>query len=102
MCGRAGRTGLDDYGESILVCDPGEMQKAHALLNATLKPVESCLNSNNTDMFQYYGVKRALLEVISCGIVRNRAEAQVYVQHTLLATSLDSDTGVVPLSEPWR
>ena len=92
MCGRAGRTGLDDYGESILVCDPGEMQKAHALLNATLKPVESCLNSNNTDMFQYYGVKRALLEVISCGIVRNRAEAQVYVQHTLLATSLDSDT----------
>ena len=92
MSGRAGRTGLDDFGESILVCDPNEMQKGRALLNATLKPVESCLNSNNTDMFQYYGVKRALLEVISCGIVRNRAEAQVYIQHTLLATSLDSDT----------
>ena len=92
MSGRAGRTGLDDYGESILVCDPSEMHKAHALMNATLKPVVSCLNSNDTDMFQYYGVKRALLEVISCGIVRNRAEAQVYIQHTLLATSLDSDT----------
>ncbi|KAI6652765.1 DNA polymerase theta-like [Oopsacas minuta] len=89
MCGRAGRTGLDDYGESILVCGPGEMEKARALLNATLKPVQSCLNTN-TDVFQHYGVKRALLEVISCGIVRSRSEAQVYIRHTLLATTLES------------
>ena len=86
MCGRAGRTGLDDYGESILVCEPDQMKKARALLNATLKPVHSCLNTDNTEVFQHYGVKRALLEVITCGIVRNRSEAQVYIKHTLLAT----------------
>ena len=92
MCGRAGRTGLDDYGESILVCEPDQLEKARALLNATLKPVHSCLNTDNTEVFQHYAVKRALLEVITCGIVRNRSEAQAYIKHTLLATHSQEST----------
>ena len=92
MCGRAGRTGLDDYGESILVCNPSQMEKARALLNATLKPIYSCLNTDNTEVFQHYGIKRALLEVITCGIVRNRSEAQAYIHHTLLATHSQEST----------
>ena len=90
MCGRAGRTGLDDFGESILICTPDEKERAKVLLNSVLKPVQSSLSTDITGgMFQYYGVKRALLEVITCGIVRRSSEARAYIEHTLLAADLD-------------
>ena len=43
MSGRAGRKGVDSCGESILICKTNEKQKASSLLQAELKPVESCL-----------------------------------------------------------
>lgn len=43
MSGRAGRKGVDSKGESIIICKPAERQKANSLLQADLKPVESCL-----------------------------------------------------------
>ena len=43
MAGRAGRKGVDALGESVLICQPAERQKAASLLNCQLKAVHSCL-----------------------------------------------------------
>ena len=43
MAGRAGRKGVDDHGESILVCKTTERHKATTLMKSELKAVHSCL-----------------------------------------------------------
>lgn len=47
MIGRAGRTGKDTVGESILICDSTNRKSGEALIVAQLKPLTSCLGSNN-------------------------------------------------------
>jgi DNA polymerase theta len=47
MAGRAGRKGVDDLGESILVCKAIERHKATTLMKSELKAVQSCLLRNH-------------------------------------------------------
>lgn len=47
MIGRAGRTGRDTLGESILICTPAEEKIGRELIGAELPPVRSCLDSEN-------------------------------------------------------
>lgn len=47
MIGRAGRTGIDSIGESLLICDNSNKRIGESLIGATLKPLVSCLGMNN-------------------------------------------------------
>ncbi|KAK3748922.1 hypothetical protein QZH41_019878, partial [Actinostola sp. cb2023] len=96
MAGRAGRKGVDELGESILVCKTTERHKATTLMKSELKPVQSCL------LYYFFskqvkemngGMKRALLEVISSGVVTGMRDVERYSACTFFASSShESDT----------
>ncbi|ORX86654.1 P-loop containing nucleoside triphosphate hydrolase protein, partial [Anaeromyces robustus] len=76
MKGRAGRKGQDTNGESFLICAPKYLKKVKELIKKTHDPVNSCL------ICEQKGMKRALLEVISSGIVKSMKDVKDYIQYT--------------------
>lgn len=78
MKGRAGRKGKDTYGESFLICAKKYLKKVKELIKKTHDPVNSCLTCDQK------GMKRALLEVISSGIVTSIKDVKDYIKCTLL------------------
>ncbi|XP_061390041.1 DNA polymerase theta [Musca vetustissima] len=80
MIGRAGRTGKDTLGESILICTESNARVGKELVMADLKPIYSCLEmDSNTHL------KRALLEVISSGVATTKEDLDNFVKCTLLS-----------------
>lgn len=47
MIGRSGRMGKDTHGESILICNNAQMKIGQELMGAKLKPLTSCLSTDN-------------------------------------------------------
>nr|XP_036224574.1 DNA polymerase theta isoform X3 [Bactrocera oleae] len=80
MIGRAGRTGKDTLGESILICTPANTRIGQELIQADLKPIYSCLEQENSTH-----LKRALLEVISSGVAITKDDIKCFVNCTLLS-----------------
>ncbi|KAI9008408.1 hypothetical protein BC832DRAFT_423858 [Gaertneriomyces semiglobifer] len=79
MKGRAGRKGMDPFGECFIMCATDrEFDEAKQLIRATLQPVTSCL------LTELKGMKRALLEIIVSGIARTWSDVQAYISQTLL------------------
>ncbi|TPX62729.1 DNA-directed DNA polymerase [Spizellomyces sp. 'palustris'] len=79
MKGRAGRKGLDSYGECYLMCaQSADFERAQKLVQAGLDCVTSCL------MTELKGMKRALLEVIVAGVANIGPDFEAYLQATLL------------------
>ncbi|KAF8080568.1 hypothetical protein N665_0934s0009 [Sinapis alba] len=78
MAGRAGRTGIDTKGESVLICKPGELKRIMSLLNDSCPPLESCLSEDKN------GMTHAILEVVAGGIVQTAKDIHRYVRCTLL------------------
>ncbi|XP_053158733.1 DNA polymerase theta isoform X3 [Hemicordylus capensis] len=87
MVGRAGRKGIDTIGESILVCKLSEKSKGIALLQGSLKPVCSCLLSQEGEGFTSSMI-RAILEIIVSGVASSPDDIQAYAACTLLGASL--------------
>ncbi|KAJ5964092.1 Helicase C-terminal [Penicillium vulpinum] len=83
MCGRAGRKGKDDAGETYLICVKSDMQAVCDLLDADMPAIESCLAPEKR------GLKRALLEAVATGLVSGCEAVREYVRCTLLYRSLD-------------
>ncbi|KAL3481207.1 hypothetical protein BJX99DRAFT_243835 [Aspergillus californicus] len=83
MCGRAGRKGKDEAGETYLVCGSSDLQAVCELLEADMPAIESCLAPEKK------GLKRALLEAIATGLVSGREAIKEYVECTLLYRTVD-------------
>uniref|UniRef100_A0A1B0BTV0 DNA polymerase theta n=1 Tax=Glossina palpalis gambiensis TaxID=67801 RepID=A0A1B0BTV0_9MUSC len=80
MIGRAGRTGKDTLGESILICNESNAHSGKDLIRADLKPLTSCLELDSSTH-----LKRALLEVISSGVATSKSDIDNFVKCTLLS-----------------
>ena len=95
MCGRAGRAGLDPYGESYLVHSAKDAHRVHSLVAEISEPVTSAIRScpgisscsdtgklqntlcqwdavhENYDIQLEYVLSRYLLEIVGCGIAKS-------------------------------
>ncbi|XP_035912100.1 DNA polymerase theta [Anopheles stephensi] len=78
MIGRAGRTGRDTVGESILICSATEERIGRELIGTELPPVRSCLDSEN-----YAHLTRAVLEIIASGSATTSGDLESFVNATL-------------------
>ncbi|XP_073012513.1 helicase and polymerase-containing protein TEBICHI isoform X1 [Typha latifolia] len=78
MSGRAGRTGIDTRGESILICKPDEVKRIVGILNSSCPPLQSCLSEDKN------GMTHAIMEVVAGGIVQTASDIHRYVRCTLL------------------
>ncbi|TVU51610.1 hypothetical protein EJB05_03050 [Eragrostis curvula] len=78
MAGRAGRTGIDTKGESILVCRPEEVKRITGIVRSNCTPLESCLSEDKN------GMTHAIMEVVAGGIVQTANDIHRYVRCTLL------------------
>lgn len=99
MIGRAGRTGKDTLGESILICTDSNARIGRELVTAQLKPISSCLDlddsvssetirlSRKSELFLILQthLKRALLEVISSGVASTKQDIDSFFNCTLLS-----------------
>ncbi|XP_063126450.1 DNA polymerase theta isoform X2 [Rattus norvegicus] len=85
MVGRAGRKGVDTMGESILVCKNSEKSKGIALLQGSLEPVHSCLQSQGEVTSTMI---RAILEIIVSGVASTSQDMQTYAACTFLAADV--------------
>ncbi|RAL00518.1 DEAD/DEAH box helicase [Aspergillus ibericus CBS 121593] len=83
MCGRAGRKGKDEVGETYLICGNSDLQAVCDLLEADMPAIESCLAPEKR------GLKRALLEAIATGLVSGYDAIKEYVRCTLLYLTVD-------------
>ena len=92
MIGRAGRKGINDRGESVLICKPSEHSKVVSLLKSKPKEIRSCLyaslSGEGADVRALY---RAVLEVIVNSVVISYGDIILYLSCTLLCAQLIND-----------
>lgn len=58
MIGRAGRTGKDTLGESILICTDSNARVGRELVTAQLKPISSCLDLDDSVSSEIFRLNR--------------------------------------------
>uniref|UniRef100_A0A7S1QJ11 Helicase C-terminal domain-containing protein n=1 Tax=Neobodo designis TaxID=312471 RepID=A0A7S1QJ11_NEODS len=86
MCGRAGRAGLDDAGESFLIVGPKDAAKGEQLARSPTEPIVS-------QLIRYEGasVARSLLEVIAVSACQTRGEVTQFLRNTFFGHGPDAE-----------
>ena len=103
MVGRAGRKGVDERGESILICKPSERSKVGNLFQSAPKAVTSCLDQRQGQRGKannMSALRRALLEVITSGTATTQVEVETYVKCTLLFAEMKRSAMTSPSKDP--
>ncbi|CBZ34354.1 DNA polymerase theta (helicase domain only), putative [Leishmania donovani] len=90
MCGRAGRAGLDTYGESFLLLSSRDQARGHALMHAAVEPCCSKLLEDDQTL------TRSLLECVGVGLVADFQSACQW------SGSLLSRWAVGPVDVSWQ
>ena len=90
MCGRAGRAGLDPYGESYLLLSRRDQSRGHALMHAPVEPSTSQILEDDQTL------TRSLLECVGVGLVTDWASARRW------CASLLSPHAVGPVDGEWK
>ena len=101
MVGRAGRKGVDELGESILMCKPSERSKVVDLFKSAPRKISSCLyKKEGTPRMKnnFSAMKRALLEVIASGVASKEQEIKLYASCTLYFAELEVNTADNPMT----
>ncbi|XP_055530140.1 helicase POLQ-like isoform X2 [Wyeomyia smithii] len=80
MVGRAGRAGLGEPGDSILICSPKDIT---AVCNLLCSPMDEAISSLHIDEGVY--LKNFILSAVGLGICSSRNDIQRIVTKTLLA-----------------
>ncbi|KAJ8931770.1 hypothetical protein NQ314_015302 [Rhamnusium bicolor] len=80
MVGRAGRAGLGEAGDSILITQPQDLPKVKKLL---MSPMNQALSGMHS--IEGRGLRHLLLSCISLGIANTRVQLQAVASETLLA-----------------
>nr|CAI5857119.1 unnamed protein product [Callosobruchus analis] len=80
MVGRAGRAGLGEVGDSILITQPQDLPKVKELL---MSPMNRALSGMH--LCEGKGLRHLLLSCISLGIANTRPQLQQVAKYTLLA-----------------
>ncbi|KAJ1257461.1 hypothetical protein BS78_K017400 [Paspalum vaginatum] len=96
MAGRAGRTGIDTKGESIIVCKPEEVKRITGIIRRNCSPLESCLSEDKN------GMTHAIMEVVAGGIVQTANDIHRYVRCTLLNSTKPFDDVVKSAQDSLR
>ncbi|XBJ11452.1 hypothetical protein VPH35_016147 [Triticum aestivum] len=96
MAGRAGRTGIDTKGESILVCRPEEVKRITGIVRSDCPPLQSCLSEDKN------GMTHAIMEVVAGGIVQTASDIHRYVRCTLLNSTKSFDDVVKSAQDSLR
>ncbi|KAG5478973.1 hypothetical protein CUR178_05555 [Leishmania enriettii] len=90
MCGRAGRAGLDPYGESYLLLSSRDQTRGHALMHGSVEPCCSQLLEDDQML------TRSLLECVGVGLVADHESACRWTD------SLLSRWAVGPVDMMWQ
>ena len=97
MCGRAGRAGLDDRGESFLVVSAKDAERGERLASSPTEPISSKLLS-----FEGASLARSLLDVIAVGVCQSTQDAQKFYASTLHGQSLPDSARLDDVSRALR
>ncbi|KAK0159433.1 hypothetical protein PV328_010310 [Microctonus aethiopoides] len=79
MIGRAGRAGMGEIGESILICKSSEMPKIQTLLTSKM---EDCISNLNTD--EDRGINNLIMSSVMLSLASTKDELHQIVSKSLL------------------